>query len=125
MKYFSMSEFACKHCGQLPPNGMNIALLEALDKLREAWGAPVYISSAFRCPEHNAAVGGVLGSEHTKGVAADIYVDGGSAEYERFLQLIKDLHIFDAIGEYHSSMFTHVDQRDNGTNPNYYSWIGD
>ena len=120
-----MSEFACKHCGQLPPNGMNIALLEALDKLREAWGAPVYVSSAYRCNEHNAAVGGVPGSEHTKGVAADIYVDGGSAEYERFLQLIKDLHIFDAIGEYHSSMFTHVDQRDNGTNPNYYSWIGD
>ena len=125
MKYFDMSEFACKHCGQLPPNGMNPVLLNALDAIREAWGAPIYISSAYRCPVHNAECGGVSNSQHVLGNAADCYVDGGSEEYERFLQLCKDMRVVDAIGEYHSSFFAHLDCRSNGKEINTYSWIGD
>lgn len=34
-------------------------------------GAPVEISSGFRCDALNAAVGGVPGSQHTQGQAAD------------------------------------------------------
>lgn len=124
MKYFTLDEFRCKHCGQLPPNGMNPKLLEGLDKLREAWGAPIYVSSAFRCNEHNAAVGGVPGSEHTKGNAADVYVDGGSAEFERFRQLCYDIGCFDGLGTYRTSQFMHLDTRVNGTDINGYNWIG-
>lgn len=119
MKYFDMSEFACKHCGQLPPNGMNPVLLERLDNLREMYGYPIYISSAYRCPTHNAEVGGVSNSQHVLGNAADIYVDG---DYQSFYDLVLNSQLFDGVGYYPDSQFVHVDVRDNGNNPNYYRW---
>lgn len=43
-----------------------------LDKVREKYG-PIWVDSAFRSPEVNAAVGGVSNSQHLTGSAADIY----------------------------------------------------
>lgn len=40
------------------------------------------ISAGYRCPEVNAAVGGVPTSQHCKGMAADIYL-GGNTELEQ------------------------------------------
>ena len=57
--YFKDSEFACRCCGELPPNGMNSVLLEKLDTLREMACEPVYVTCGYRCPKHNAEVGGV------------------------------------------------------------------
>ncbi|MDR2809126.1 MAG: peptidase M15 [Tannerellaceae bacterium] len=42
-----------------------------LEPLRQAYGAPVRISSGYRCPELNTRVGGKPSSQHTKGEAAD------------------------------------------------------
>ena len=49
---------------------------EIMDEAREALGGPTNVSSGFRCPELNAAVGGVPTSKHTTGEAADIYQYG-------------------------------------------------
>ena len=59
------------------PNGMQRAALTALvtnilDPLREAYGKPIVVTSGFRCPRLNRAVGGVAKSQHMKGEAADI-----------------------------------------------------
>ena len=43
-----------------------------LDPLRSAMGFPIIISSGFRCPELNEAVGGAKNSYHLQGRAADI-----------------------------------------------------
>lgn len=43
-----------------------------LQPLRDAWGRPLTVNSGYRCPELNAAVGGVPTSQHAKGEAADI-----------------------------------------------------
>ena len=43
-----------------------------LDPLREKWGAPIRVSSGYRCPKLNRAIGGAAGSQHMKGEAADI-----------------------------------------------------
>lgn len=43
-----------------------------LDPLREKWGAPIRVSSGYRCPKLNKAIGGAVGSQHMKGEAADI-----------------------------------------------------
>lgn len=43
-----------------------------LDPARRVFGGPVSVSSGYRCPKHNAEVGGVSGSQHLKGEAADI-----------------------------------------------------
>ena len=43
-----------------------------LDPLREAWGGPLTVSSGYRCPELNRAVGGSETSAHLAGWAADL-----------------------------------------------------
>ena len=43
-----------------------------LDPLREAWGGPLTVTSGYRCPELNRAVGGSETSAHLAGWAADL-----------------------------------------------------
>lgn len=50
-------------------------VLEVLQPLRDGWGQPLHVNSGYRCPQLNAAVGGVPTSQHTKGEAADIKAD--------------------------------------------------
>ena len=103
-KYFAVKEMTCKcGCGKVM---FDPTLRDKLDKLRELVGKPVYISSGYRCPEHNAYIGGVHNSYHTKGIAADIYVkDMTSKELARMAEKVG----FDGIGLYKS--FVHVDVR--------------
>lgn len=48
--------------------------IRLLQPLREVYNEPMVISSGFRSPEVNKAVGGVPTSQHTKGQAADVSV---------------------------------------------------
>ena len=43
-----------------------------LDDLREAWGGPLVVTSGYRCPALNRAVGGVTNSAHLSGYACDL-----------------------------------------------------
>lgn len=45
---------------------------EMLQKIRDKFGFPIKVNSAFRSPAVNAAVGGVANSAHLSGLAADI-----------------------------------------------------
>ena len=47
---------------------------EILEPLREWMNEPITISSGFRCPKLNKAVGGVSNSQHMTGEAADIHL---------------------------------------------------
>ncbi len=47
-------------------------LCETLEQVRQVLGKPITVSSGFRSPAVNAAVGGVPTSEHCDGRAADI-----------------------------------------------------
>lgn len=47
-----------------------------LQPLRDHYGQPVKISSGYRCPKLNKAVGGVTNSQHIRGQAADIKIQG-------------------------------------------------
>ena len=55
-------------------NGVDYELLLVLEDLREHFDLPVIITSGFRCPDHNIAVGGVGGSQHLQAKAADVQV---------------------------------------------------
>lgn len=77
IKHFTKKEMQCPcGCKQAP---MNEEFMLKLDELREDFGHPIYISSGYRCPSHNKKVGGVKGSYHTYGVAADIAIYGKPA----------------------------------------------
>ena len=82
MKDYTMSELTSSPTARRKgidntPNGVQRAALTALvtnilDPLREAYGKPIVVTSGFRCPRLNRAVGGVAKSQHMKGEAADI-----------------------------------------------------
>ena len=73
LKYFNLAEFRCKCCGQAI---MDAAFLARLDRARERAGVPMQITSGYRCPRHNAAVGSTS-INHTSGKAADILAPNG------------------------------------------------
>lgn len=51
-------------------------LAEALEKVRAIHGSPLTISSGYRSPNLNSAIGGSRNSAHQYGLAADINVPG-------------------------------------------------
>lgn len=74
VKRFKVQEFACKHCGKIK---IDINLLLKLEELRRAIGnKPIVVTSGYRCPTHNKAVGGAANSQHKYGKAADIKARG-------------------------------------------------
>lgn len=73
-------------------------LLPVLNKLREAWGEPIKITSGFRSKALNKAVGGVENSLHLKGLAADIVpVNGNFTYFKNFVQLYFQDKSFDQV----------------------------
>ena len=67
-----------------------------LDPAREKWGKPILVTSGYRCPELNKAVGGVPTSQHLKGEAADI-VTGSRRENAELGRLIVKSGCFDQV----------------------------
>ncbi len=67
--HFHTDEFRCKCCNCLV---LDRKLIVSLENFRHECGKPLHILSGYRCQEHNAEIGGVKNSGHTKGVAADI-----------------------------------------------------
>lgn len=56
-------------------------LMGRLDEIREGYGKPIYINSAYRCPKLNQSVGGVSSSYHQLGLAADLRYDSDLKDY--------------------------------------------
>lgn len=71
-------------------NLLDLALF--LDGIRKAWGSGIHVNSGYRSLALNAAVGGVQGSCHCYGLAADIRpTNGRMKEFEAFLvEYLKD-----------------------------------
>ena len=71
------------------------ALIEnVLDPLREAWGAPIIVTSGYRSPALNRAVKGVPTSQHVLGEAADIHtVSDTKEDNKKLYELIKKLKL--------------------------------
>jgi hypothetical protein len=68
-----------------------------LEPLREAMGEPIKISSGYRCEKLNAAVGGAANSQHIKGQAADLCIDGDMKKGRKWFNYIKDHLPFDQL----------------------------
>lgn len=72
---FQASEMTCRcGCGraEMSPDFMHV-----LQSIRTEYGKPMAVTSGYRCPEHNARIGG--GPEHPMGMAADIAVTNPDA----------------------------------------------
>lgn len=68
--HFSRSEFRDKRTRELV--GPDRRLVDVLEAIRALTGNPLTITSGYRSPSTNAAVGGAKRSQHLVGRAADI-----------------------------------------------------
>lgn len=55
---------------------------EMLERIRSTVGRPIVVTSGYRCPALNRAVGGVTSSDHTTGQAADIVAPAFGTPYQ-------------------------------------------
>ena len=104
MRNFNLKEFDSP---DLSGSGLNMdkCFLEMLDNARDIAGIPFVINSGYRTLEHNAKVGGVNSSSHTKGVAVDIACNESRARFV-IVSALKDAG-FTRMGI--SDSFIHVD----------------
>ena len=124
MKYFTMTELTSSATAKRKgidntPDAKAKAALSALvanvlDPLREKYGKPIVVSSGYRCPKLNKAVGGVARSQHTKGEAADIRcVSDSRAENKRLFDLIVASGLpFDQLIDEYGYDWVHVSYKD-------------
>lgn len=102
---FTPKEIACKGTGRLLVNERAMDMLQAL---RTALGRPMTINSAYRSPEHNAAVGGAKASRHLEGIAFDVSMrNQDPLTFERAAIRAG----FMGFGYYPGSQFIHIDAR--------------
>lgn len=73
-KNFKVKEFACSDGSD--PIFIDCELVNLLQKIRDYFGKPVVINSAYRTPNHNKSVGGAVYSQHLYGKAVDIRING-------------------------------------------------
>ena len=111
-KNFSPEEFACKcGCGKMPHPDRMRHLAWVLQYLRPNVG-PITINSAFRCPEHNSAVGGAKRSQHLECTAADIVCSNRSPDdLADMIESLMDCGVIPSGGVGRYNTFTHVDIR--------------
>ena len=69
-KNFTVGEFACRDGSDLIL--IDTELVKILQKIRDRFDTAVTINSAYRTAAYNKKIGGVTGSQHTFGTAADI-----------------------------------------------------
>jgi len=108
-KNFQVREFACK-------DGSDTILIDPeliviLQKIRDHFGKPVTINSAYRTASYNKKIKGAANSNHVKGMAADIRISGVSPkEIATYAETIG----VRGIGLYETSSdgyFVHLDTR--------------
>ena len=82
MQHFTIQELSASATAErlaldnTPPHAartmLTILVEQLLDPIRRRYGAPIIVTSGYRCPALNTAVGGVANSHHIVGCAADI-----------------------------------------------------
>lgn len=110
---FKPSEIACKGTGKLL---VNERAMDMLQELRNRLGKPMYVTSGYRSPEHNRAVGGAKRSKHMEGIAFDISMSNHNPQV--FMATARNVG-FKGIGEYPILGFCHIDAREHSAH-----WLG-
>lgn len=85
---------------------LRVLVSRTIQPLRDALGVAIHVNSGYRCPELNKAVGGVPTSQHQKGEAADLSIDGKAND---ILEALENNNIpFDQAILYRKQNFLHV-----------------
>ena len=107
--HFAWSELYCPTAKHVIVNDLTLHHIDKLENLRLAFGRPIRVNSAYRCPEKNAEVGGAERFMHLE-FATDIAPVGAVDEdtLNGLHKLSQEL-AFTGIGRYDT--FVHLDCR--------------
>ena len=90
-QHFTLAELTASNKAQrlgldnTPPQELMPRLMltaEMLERIRSTLNVPITVTSGYRGPDVNRAVGGVTSSDHTQGHAADIVAPGYGTPYQ-------------------------------------------
>lgn len=81
--------------------------INVLEPLRKFAGRPILIGSGYRCWALNKAVGGAATSQHMKGEAADIYLNGDYQKGKEWFGYIRKNLKFDQLIWEHNARGTY------------------
>jgi len=84
-KNFTLTEIACRHCGEVM--FVSPILLDVAQDVRDYFGVPIRLVG-YRCPKHNAEIGGDPNSGHMKGTALDISSWNGDVSPEQLYAFV-------------------------------------
>ena len=121
LKHFSSGEFISQGervrngvRNSLPPESKWEAIVETAwiaDLARRQLGFPLTITSAYRSPDYNKAVGGAVRSQHVANTALDLIPSKGRVKqlYDQLIAMRNGGAFKGGVGIYDS--FVHVDTR--------------
>lgn len=120
--HFNVQEFKCQ-CGKSHDILIDSGLIDKLEQLYTALNcSKIIVTSGYRCPEHDKAVGGTSSGQHTKGTAADVCCygqDGQPISSKTVCYKAQDLGFTGIANITSSYQYTHLDVRTG------YRWLGD
>ena len=120
--HFNAREFRCS-CGKSHETLIASELVDKLEALYTALNcSKIIVTSGYRCPEHDKAVGGTSSGQHTKGTAADVCCygqDGQPISSKTICCKAQDLGFTGIANITSSYQYTHLDVRTG------YRWLGD
>ena len=120
--HFNAREFRCQ-CGKTHETLIASELVDKLESLYTTLNcSKIIVTSGYRCPEHDKAVGGTSSGQHTKGTAADVCCygqDGQPISSKTICCKAQDLGFTGIANITSSYQYTHLDVRTSG------KWYGD
>ena len=120
--HFNVREFRCS-CGKSHETLLASELVDKLEALYTALNcSKIIVTSGYRCPDHDKAVGGTSSGQHTKGTAADVCCygqDGQPISSKTVCCKAQDLGFGGIANITAAYQYTHLDVRTG------YRWLGD
>lgn len=131
-KYFTAAELACRDGTPYPETwALRLAVLfDALDTIREAYGAKLRVVSGYRTTSHNLVIGGAKASQHMVGRAVDLCpVKREPGDIERLHAIVNDLierGKLPAVGGvgFYAGRWLHIDTRAKVPTGHIARWTG-
>jgi zinc D-Ala-D-Ala carboxypeptidase len=115
---FSYEEMSCSHSGDLD---IDPGFMDMLQSLRDKYGKPMTITSAYRSPMHPIEMAKPAPGSHSKGVAVDIAVSGEDAYHVLRLAFLEGF-LGIGVSQKGSGRFLHLDMTSHVPRPRIWSY---
>jgi Peptidase M15 len=108
-----------KGCSRVPASKQIVQNIHIITRefgeIREKAGCPLIITSGYRPPAVNRAIGGASRSQHIQGLAIDLKPAPGGITLDQLWQIIRSAAKTGGIGDGRKRGFIHRDRRPNNS----------